>query len=120
VTQDGDAGCLLPGGHHLEVGCGAGVAWIPAPASWLVGARCASRDDAVHDFDRLWAIRHEGRYDHVSVAVLTTNAAGDREVEQHGSTTKHAAWGAPWRGSGGTGAGVMAIRGPVTPPASGR
>lgn len=59
----------------------------------LVGARYASRDDAVHDFERLWAARHQGKYDHVSVALLTKNAAGELQVERHDSTTKHAAWG---------------------------
>jgi uncharacterized membrane protein len=59
----------------------------------LVGARYAHRDDAAQDFDRLWAARHQGKYDHVSVAVLTKDAAGELTVERHDSTTKHAAWG---------------------------
>ena len=59
----------------------------------LVGARYASRDDAVHGFERLWAARHKGKYDHVSVAVLTKDATGELAVERHDSTTRHAAWG---------------------------
>jgi len=59
----------------------------------LVGARYPNRDDAAHDFERLWGARHKGKYDHVSVALLTKDADGELQVEQHDSTTKHAAWG---------------------------
>jgi uncharacterized membrane protein len=59
----------------------------------LAVATYDSRDAAVKDFDTVWGAKHEGELDHIAVAVLTKDAAGQLQVERHDSTAKHLAWG---------------------------
>src|SRR5512140_604262 len=59
----------------------------------IAGARYASREDAVEAFKIVWGARHQGEFDHMDVAVLTKDAAGELQVERHDSTAKHFAWG---------------------------
>jgi hypothetical protein len=59
----------------------------------LAAASYGDRDGAVSDFHTVWGARHEGEFDHMAVAVLTKDAAGNVQVERHDSTTKHLAWG---------------------------
>ena len=59
----------------------------------LAAASYASRDDAVEAFKIVWGARHQGEVDHMDVAVLTKDAAGELQVERHDSTAKHFAWG---------------------------
>ncbi len=59
----------------------------------LAAASYASRDDAVEAFNIVWGARHQGEFDHMDVAVLTKDAAGELQVERHDSTAKHFAWG---------------------------
>lgn len=58
----------------------------------LAVAKYASRDAAVTDFKTVLGAKHEGEFDHVSVAVLTKDADGKLEVERHDTTAKHLAW----------------------------
>ena len=58
----------------------------------LAGARYASSDNAVQDLHTVWAARHGGAFDHMSVAVLTKEASGELLIERHGSTAKDLAW----------------------------
>ena len=59
----------------------------------IAGAKYATRDDAVEAFKIVWGARHQGEFDHMDVAVLTKNAAGELELERHDSTGKHFGWG---------------------------
>lgn len=59
----------------------------------LAGASYASRADAIEAFDTIWGARHEGEFDHMSVAVLTKDEQGQLQVDRHNSTAKHLAWG---------------------------
>ena len=65
----------------------------PSTPLVLAAARYGSRDDAVEAFKIVWGARHQGEFDHMDVAVLTKDAAGDLQVERHDSTAKHFAWG---------------------------
>jgi len=65
----------------------------PSTPLVLAAARYASRDDAVEAFKIVWGARHQGEFDHMDVAVLTKDAAGDLQVERHDSTAKHFGWG---------------------------
>lgn len=59
----------------------------------VAAARYGSREDAVKDFHIVWGAKREGRFDHMSVAILSKDETGELEVERHNSTTRHAAWG---------------------------
>jgi Protein of unknown function (DUF1269) len=59
----------------------------------LAAAKYASRDDAEHGFKTVWGAKHEGEFDHMSLAVLTKDANGQLQEERHDSTAKHLAWG---------------------------
>ena len=59
----------------------------------LAVATYSNRDAAVQDFHVVWGAKHEGEYDHIAVAVITKDAAGQLQVERHDSTAKHLAWG---------------------------
>ena len=59
----------------------------------LAAAKYTSRDEAVDAFKTVWGAKHEGEFDHMSVAVLTKDADGQLQEERHDSTTKHLAWG---------------------------
>ncbi len=65
----------------------------PSTPMVLAAASYASRDDAVEAFNIVWGARHQGEFDHMDVAVLTKDAAGELQVERHDSTAKHFAWG---------------------------
>ena len=65
----------------------------PSTPLVLAAARYGSRDDAVEAFKIVWGARHQGEFDHMDVAVLTKDAAGDLQVDRHDSTAKHFAWG---------------------------
>lgn len=58
----------------------------------LAVAKYGSRDAAVTDFKTVLGAKHEGEFDHMSVAVLTKDADGKLEVERHDTTAKHLAW----------------------------
>ena len=59
----------------------------------LAAAKYATRDEAVHAFKTVWGAKHEGEFDHMSLAVLTKDADGKLQEERHDSTAKHLAWG---------------------------
>jgi uncharacterized membrane protein len=59
----------------------------------LAAARYATREDAEHAFKTVWGAKHEGEFDHMSLAVLTKDSDGKLQEERHDSTTKHLAWG---------------------------
>jgi hypothetical protein len=59
----------------------------------LAAARYASRPEAIEAYKTVWGAKHEGEFDHISLAVVTKNADGELEVERHDSTAKHLAWG---------------------------
>ena len=59
----------------------------------LAGARYSTRAQAVDAFKTVWGAKHEGEFDHMSVAVLTKDSDGNLEVERHDSSAKHLAWG---------------------------
>ena len=59
----------------------------------LAAAKYATRDEAVHTFKTVWGAKHEGEFDHMSLAVLTKDADGKLQEERHDSTAKHLAWG---------------------------
>ena len=59
----------------------------------LAAAKYATRDEAVKAFKTVWGAKHEGEFDHMSVAVLTKDADGKLQEERHDSTAKHLAWG---------------------------
>ena len=54
----------------------------------LAAARYASRNDAARDYQVVWNARHGGAFDHISVALLTTDSRGLLEVGQHGSAAR--------------------------------
>lgn len=58
----------------------------------LVGARYATKEDAVKDYHIVWGAKRAGELDHLSVAVLSKNVTGELEVDRHNSSTKKAAW----------------------------
>jgi uncharacterized membrane protein len=58
----------------------------------IAGARYPSREDAVKDFHIVWGAKHDGAFEHLSVAVLSKDVTGELEVERHNSTTKKMAW----------------------------
>ena len=59
----------------------------------LAAARYKSRDEAVSAYKTVWGSKHEGEFDHMSLAVLTKDAHGQLQEERHDSTAKHLAWG---------------------------
>jgi uncharacterized membrane protein len=59
----------------------------------LAAAKYKTREDAEHGFKTVWGAKHEGEFDHMSLAVLTKDANGQLQEERHDSTTKHLAWG---------------------------
>ena len=59
----------------------------------LAAARYASSTDAARDYEIVWAARHGGAFDHMSVAVLVTDARGALQIGRHGSTAKDLALG---------------------------
>jgi uncharacterized membrane protein len=58
----------------------------------LAVAQYGSRDAAVSDFKTVLGAKHEGEFDHMSVAVLTKDTDGKLQVERHDTTAKHLAW----------------------------
>jgi uncharacterized membrane protein len=59
----------------------------------LAAATYATRDDAKHGYKTVWGAKHEGEFDHMSLAVLTKDANGQLQEERHDSTAKHLTWG---------------------------
>jgi uncharacterized membrane protein len=59
----------------------------------LAAAKYATRAGAEHGFNTVWGAKHEGEFDHMSLAVLTKDAHGQLQEERHDSTAKHLAWG---------------------------
>lgn len=61
----------------------------------LAGARYASRDAAVADYNNIWDVARgdKDEFDHMALAVLTKDPDGTLQVERHDSTAKHVAWG---------------------------
>jgi hypothetical protein len=59
----------------------------------LAGARYASSDDAIRDYEIVWGARRGGAFDHMSAAVLAKDARGSLQVGRHGSTAKDLALG---------------------------
>ena len=59
----------------------------------LAAARYKTRDDTLQGFKTVWGAKHEGEFDHMSLAVLTKDADGNLQEERHDSTAKHLAWG---------------------------
>jgi hypothetical protein len=58
----------------------------------VAGADYASSDDAAQDYQIVWAARHGGAFDHMSIALLTRDACGELQVERHNSAAKDLAW----------------------------
>ncbi len=55
----------------------------------LAGASYARRDDAVEAFNTARGARRQGGSGYMDVAVLTKDAAGELQAEQHDSTARH-------------------------------
>ena len=70
--------------------------------------RATRADDAVEAFKIVWGARRQGELDHMDVAVLTKDAAGELQVERHDSTAKHFA-----RGGALVGAALVIVAPPV-------
>ena len=58
----------------------------------VAGADYASSHDAAQDYQIVWAARHGGAFDHMSIALLTRDACGELQVERHNSAAKDLAW----------------------------
>jgi len=59
----------------------------------LAVAVYANRQTALEDYHTIRAVKTEGEFDHLAVAVLTKRSDGHVEVDRHDSTAKHLAWG---------------------------
>jgi uncharacterized membrane protein len=65
---------------------------VTAPIA-LIAASYSSADDAVQDFQAVWASRTDGEFHHTSLAVLTRDSDGRLQVGRNNSTAKHLEWG---------------------------
>jgi len=54
----------------------------------VAGADYASSHDAAQDYQIVWAARHGGAFDHMSIALLTRDACGELQVERHNSAPR--------------------------------
>ena len=80
----------------------------------LAVATYDNREAAVLDFHRVMAMKSDGAFDHIAVAVITKNPDGTVQVERHDSTAKHLAWGGAL-----VGAALFVVAPPLAPAAIG-
>jgi uncharacterized membrane protein len=61
------------------------------------------KETAEKDYDAIRGVKHEGRLDHLAIALVVKDADGELKIDRHDSSAKHLAWG------GGVLGGVLAV-----------